>query len=79
MKQVDIWQWTMRSQTTGQVARSRWKMTEAEAKTLDPMAQRVEGSREVLAVYEDADPMLPANSAGLGNACTPPEGHTKAG
>ena len=46
MKQVQVWQWTLRDPVTGRVARTRHKMCAEEARALDAMAQRVDGSLE---------------------------------
>lgn len=46
MKQVQVWQWTLRDPATGRVARTPRKMCAVEARALDAMAQRVEGSLE---------------------------------
>ncbi len=62
MKTVEIWTWRLRSQTTGKLHRSRWKMTEAEALARDPLAVR-EGPVALKTVYEDGD-VIPAHSTG---------------
>ncbi|HLO93810.1 MAG TPA: hypothetical protein VK195_05790, partial [Burkholderiaceae bacterium] len=46
MEQVQFWQWTLRDPATGRVARTQRKMPAEEAKALDAMAQRVDGTLE---------------------------------
>lgn len=46
MKQIQFWQWTLRDPATGRVARTQRKMTAEEARALDAMAQRVDGTLE---------------------------------
>lgn len=46
MKQVQFWQWTLRDPATGRVARTQRKMPAEEARALDPLAQRVDGTLE---------------------------------
>lgn len=53
MKQVQFWQWTLRDPSTGRVARTRWKMTAEEARALDALAQRVDGTMECRLVDTD--------------------------
>lgn len=53
MKQVQFWQWTLRDPSTGRVARTRWKMTVEEARSLDALAQRVDGTMECRLVDMD--------------------------
>jgi hypothetical protein len=79
MKQITVWQWTMRSATTGRVARSRWKMTEADAKALDPMAQRVVGTQEVRTIYEHPDEMPVAHSTSFPGAHDSAQNSTNGG
>ena len=46
MKQIQFWQWTLRDPVTGRVARTQRKMCAEEARALDAMAQRVDGTLE---------------------------------
>lgn len=67
MKQIELWTWTLRCETTGRVARSRWKMTAADAKARDPMAQSVPGTREVRDVPESPDEWSPWSTSAFGS------------
>lgn len=66
MKQIELWTWTLRCETTRRVARSRWKMTAEQAKALDPMAQAVPGTLEVREVPESREewPNWPTSAFG---------------
>ncbi len=46
MEQVQFWQWTLRDPATGRVARTPRKMHAEEARALDALAQRVDGTLE---------------------------------
>jgi hypothetical protein len=46
MEHVQFWQWTLRDPATGRVARTPRKMPAEEARALDAMAQRVDGTLE---------------------------------
>lgn len=46
MKQIQFWQWTLRDPVTRRVGRTQRKMCAEEARALDAMAQRVDGTLE---------------------------------
>jgi hypothetical protein len=67
MRLEERWQWWVRDplKSKPKLHRSRWHMTEEQAKKYDPEARRVEGSRKVVEVAETREE-LAARSHGAG-------------
>lgn len=68
MKTITVHTWRIRTETHRKPHWSRWKMTEEDAKALDPLAEPRPGSAEVRKVYEPGEELPPAHSTAFGGA-----------
>ena len=50
MHDIELWRWRLMSPETGKRYQTRYRMTEADARLVDPTAERIPGSREVRSV-----------------------------
>lgn len=55
MKQVEYWRWHYRDPNSGRIARTTFRMTEAEAAALFPDAGKIEGSMTRRGAAANAD------------------------
>ena len=59
MKQVEYWRWRYRDRKTGQIVRTMFQMTVAEARRY-PEAERIDGTMLLRDVEDDFRDTLPA-------------------
>ena len=59
MKQVEYWRWRYRDRKTGQIARTMFQMTAAEARRY-PEAERIDGTMLLRDVEDDFHDTMPA-------------------
>ena len=53
MRTIELYRWRLTSPITGRRYTSGYLMTEADARDLDPTAERIDSSREVRTVPDD--------------------------
>ena len=57
MKTLVKWRWRVRSEVTGKLYSTRYAMSETDALALDPLAERLDFSKEARLVPETAEEM----------------------